>query len=80
MRPILLAIPLAALNACAATEAERFNHRMERDRQFEESAAQRQACEENPSSAWMCTSPSKRANDRYPWLYCSCVDSVSAFE
>lgn len=80
MRKLILLCSIAALSACATSEAERFNHRMDRDRQVEQSAAQRHACEETLRGAWMCSGPSKRANERFPWLHCSCVDNQSVLE
>ncbi len=80
MRHLILVGLIVLLSACATSDAESFNHRMDRDRQIEQSAAQRQACEEMLRGAWMCSGPSKRANERFPWLHCGCVDNQSVLE
>lgn len=78
MRILVISALFALLPACATTDSDRFLRDMERQEQIERTAAERDACESEQGGAWMCTSPSKRASERYPWLYCSCVNNRTA--
>ena len=80
MRQVFLVCSVVLLSGCASSEADRFNHQMERDRLIEQANAQRQVCEESLRGAWMCSGPSKRANERFPWLHCGCVDNQTVLE
>lgn len=75
MRLIIWIVLVAGLQGCAVSESDRFRSQMARDELMEKTALERHLCETELRGAWLCTSPSRRANERYPWLYCSCVDN-----
>ena len=80
MRILILAFSAVLLSACAVNDSDRFLQQMEREELIERTAMEREYCQASISGAWMCTSPSRRANERYPWLHCSCVDNQSVLE
>ena len=75
MRLTALLCGILLCTGCATTEAERLERRTALAEKREKYAYERYACEEKLQAAWICTSPNKPANERYPWLHCSCTDN-----
>ncbi|MDJ0941769.1 MAG: hypothetical protein QNJ00_18535 [Woeseiaceae bacterium] len=74
MRFTIVLLAASMLSACA-TEAERLERATALAEKREQYAYERYACELNVRTAWICTSPNKRANENYPWLHCSCTEN-----
>lgn len=78
MKTLLAFIAIILLSGCAFSDAERLERDTEIAEKRELYALEQQACEESASSAWMCTGGSKKSQEEFPWLHCSCVDNRGA--